>query len=104
MNRQYKRAVERQGGLVEGIAAAPVGETVADLAPTDLRAPSAPPRRTTPRQFLHEVNVEMRKVAWPTRATTINYSTVVFFTLAILMGLIFALDLAFSKAAIFLFK
>ena len=64
----------------------------------------APKRRTSPRQFLHEVNVEMRKVAWPTRAETINYSTVVLLTLAILMALIFALDLAFSKLAIFLFK
>ena len=61
-------------------------------------------RRTGPRQFLHEVNVEMRKVAWPTRETTINYSVVVLVTLAILMALIFGLDLAFSKLALFLFK
>ena len=46
----------------------------------------------------------MRKVAWPTRAETINYSTVVFITLAILMAFIFVLDLLFSKMAIFLFK
>ncbi|HLI25066.1 MAG TPA: preprotein translocase subunit SecE [Acidimicrobiales bacterium] len=104
MNRQYKRAAEPRGGLVGEVAAAPVGDTVADLAPSDLRGPAAPPRRTTPRQFLHEVNVEMRKVAWPTKASTVNYSTVVLVTLAILMALIFALDLAFSKAAIFLFK
>jgi preprotein translocase subunit SecE len=56
------------------------------------------------RQFLHEVNVEMRKVAWPTRETTINYSIVVLVTLAILMAVIFGLDLAFSKLALFLFK
>ena len=61
-------------------------------------------RRTGPRQFLHEVNVEMRKVAWPTRETTINYSIVVLVTLAILMALIFGLDLLFSKLALFLFK
>jgi preprotein translocase subunit SecE len=61
-------------------------------------------RRTGPRQFLHEVNVEMRKVAWPTRETTINYSVVVLVTLAILMALIFGLDLGFSKLALFLFK
>ena len=34
----------------------------------------------------------------------INYSTVVFITIAILMALIFVLDLLFSKLAIFLFK
>ena len=64
----------------------------------------APRRRSSPRQFLHEVNVEMRKVAWPTRAETINYSTVVLITLSILMALIFVLDLLFSKLAIYLFK
>jgi preprotein translocase subunit SecE len=60
--------------------------------------------RVAPRQFLHEVNVELRKVAWPTRAETINYSTVVFVTLAILMALIFALDLVFTHLAGFLFS
>ena len=60
--------------------------------------------RLAPRQFLHEVNVELRKVAWPTRAETINYSTVVFVTLAVLMALIFALDLVFTKLAGFLFN
>jgi preprotein translocase subunit SecE len=60
--------------------------------------------RIAPRQFLHEVNVELRKVAWPTRAETINYSTVVFVTLAILMALIFGLDLVFTKLAGFLFN
>jgi preprotein translocase subunit SecE len=67
-------------------------------------APGAPKRRASPRQFLHEVNVEMRKVAWPTRETTINYSIVVLVTLAILMAVIFGLDLGFSKLALFLFK
>ena len=67
-------------------------------------AAGAPKRRTSPRQFLHEVNVEMRKVAWPTRNETINYSTVVLITVTILMVLIFVLDLIFGKVAVFLFK
>ncbi len=67
-------------------------------------ATGAPNRRTSPRQFLHEVNVELRKVAWPTKAETANYSTVVFIALAVLMALIFGLDLGFSKLASFLFK
>jgi preprotein translocase subunit SecE len=66
--------------------------------------PGAPRRRATPSQFLHEVNVEMRKVAWPTRAETINYSSVVLVTMAILMALIFGIDLLFSKLALNLFK
>jgi preprotein translocase subunit SecE len=66
--------------------------------------PGAPRRRATPRQFLHEVNVELRKVAWPTRSETINYSTVVLLTLVIVTSLIFVLDLAFSHVASFLFN
>jgi preprotein translocase subunit SecE len=71
---------------------------------TNRPAPGAPNRRTSPRQFLHEVNVELRKVAWPTRAETTNYATVVFIALAVLMALIFGLDLLFSNLANFLFK
>ncbi len=48
--------------------------------------------------------MEMRKVAWPTRNETINYSTVVLITLAVLMAFIFVLDLGFSKLALFLYK
>ena len=103
MNRQQRRLLQRQGQTDED------GTPVARRAEPDERRPTrpvagAPRRRTSPRQFLHEVNVEMRKVAWPTRSETINYSTVVFITLAILMALIFGLDLAFSKLAVFLFK
>ena len=95
--------MNRQGQMTED------GEPVASRPEAPERRPArpvpgAPRRRTSPRQFLHEVNVEMRKVAWPTRSETINYSTVVFITLAILMALIFGLDLAFSKLAVFLFK
>ena len=103
MNRQQRRLLQRQGQTSED------GTPVASRPEPAERRPArpvagAPRRRTTPRQFLHEVNVEMRKVAWPTRSETINYSTVVFLTLAILMALIFGLDVAFSKLAIFLFK
>jgi preprotein translocase subunit SecE len=105
MNRQQRRLLQRQGQMTEdGTPTAP--PRTRPEAP-DRRArpvPGAPRRRTSPRQFLHEVNVELRKVAWPTRADTVNYATVVFITLAILMGLIFLLDLAFSNLANYLFK
>ena len=105
MNRQQRRLLQRQGQMTEDGAARRAGSRRASpSARRPGRSPGAPRRRTSPRQFLHEVNVEMRKVAWPTRAETINYSTVVFITLAILMALIFVLDLLFSKLAIFLFK
>ncbi len=103
MNRQQRRLLQRQGQMTEDGAPAPAREAEP---PTRRARPAAgaPRRRASPRQFLHEVNVEMRKVAWPTRAETTNYSTVVFITLAVLMAFIFVLDLLFSKIAIFLFK
>jgi preprotein translocase subunit SecE len=97
MNREQKRMLQRQGQLG------------ADGEPVARRREAAPPPtvrrgRTTPREFLHEVNVELRKVAWPTRAETINYSTVVLITLAVVMAMIFCMDYVFAKGAIFLFK
>jgi preprotein translocase subunit SecE len=103
MNRQQRRLMQRQGQMTEDGTPAARRPEPQEKRPTRPAA-GAPRRRTSPRQFLHEVNVELRKVAWPTRAETINYSTVVFITLTVLMALIFVLDLLFSKLAIFLFK
>jgi preprotein translocase subunit SecE len=94
--------MQRQGQMTEdGQPAAPPRR---EAPPPRTRPAAGAPKRTSPRQFLHEVNVEMRKVVWPTRAETANYATVVFITVSVLMALIFVLDLAFSKFAIFLFK
>jgi preprotein translocase SecE subunit len=48
--------------------------------------------------------VELRKVAWPTRAEVINYSLVVLLTLVIVGALIFGLDYVFANVAKTLFK
>jgi preprotein translocase SecE subunit len=93
--------LQRQGQL------GPDGAPVATRRPPSARPVAPPPTargRTKPREFLHEVNVELRKVAWPTRAETINYSTVVLIALVVLTSLIFGLDYVFSKASLFLFK
>jgi preprotein translocase subunit SecE len=66
------------------------------------KAPGTP--RTAPAQFVREVRGELRKVAWPTREETMNYAAVVFFTLVLLISLIFVLDLGFAKVVIWLFK
>ena len=101
MNREQKRLLQRQGQLgADGTPATRRRE-----APT--RPPSTPTptrSRAKPREFLHEVTVEMRKVAWPSRTETANYSIVVLITLAIVIALIFLLDYIFAKGAIFLFK
>jgi preprotein translocase subunit SecE len=128
MNRQQRRQMQRRGdangevvpddgtfarGGADGSVAVAGSRTetdrLADLAGESsartAREALAPSRhRVGPRQFLHEVNVEMRKVAWPTRAETLNYSTVVLITLAILMAFIFGLDVGFQHAANFIFN
>jgi preprotein translocase subunit SecE len=104
MNRQTKRYLQRQGQL--GADGTP--ET-AQRRPPAARAPTRPDpskgnRLQRTQQFVHEVNVELRKVAWPTRAETINYSSVVLITLVVLILLIFLLDTGFAKSSLFLFK
>jgi preprotein translocase subunit SecE len=95
MNRQQKRMLQKQG------------EIDADGAPVRSRRqpPSAPPRdRTTPVQFLREVRGELRKVAWPSRAETINYSVVVLITIVVLTAMIYGLDWLFSTFILDLFE
>jgi preprotein translocase subunit SecE len=98
VNRQMKRMMQRQGQ---------VGE---DGAPAVQKRPQQRPttkpvsQRTKPREFLREVRAELRKVAWPTRAEVINYSTVVLATLVLVTALILVLDLAFAKGVLYIFK
>ena len=93
MNRQQKRMLQKQG------------EVDADGAPVRARreAPSAPRERTSPGQFLREVRAELRKVAWPTREETINYSIVVLVTIVLMGALIYGLDWLFSTLILDLF-
>ena len=99
MNRETKRMLQKQGQLGEDGAPAR-RERPRQPAPR----PEAREKRTKPREFVKEVRAELRRVAWPTRAQTINYTIVVLITLAVLMALIFLLDTAFAKSVLFLFK
>jgi preprotein translocase subunit SecE len=100
MNREQKRLLQRQGQLgADGAPAARKRDQTRTLTP-----PPPQRHRTRPREFLHEVNVELRKVVWPTKAETINYSVVVLVTLIVVGATIFGLDTAFSSVARFLFK
>jgi len=96
-NREQKRLLQRQGSLdAEGM---PV------LRREERRPPTAPSRGGFhPRQFLDEVILELRKVMKPKRPELVNYATVVFFTLAFLMALVYGLDYLYSLGASHLFK
>lgn len=95
MNRETKRMMQRQGQLSED------GSPKASRRPAP--SPNAPKEpRTKPRQFLREVNAELRKVAWPTRSETLNMSLIVFVFLVLMTALIAGFDYVFSKAVLYI--
>jgi len=83
------------------------GEIDADGAPVRRRrqptSGSRPQQRTGPIQFMSEVRGEMRKVAWPSRSETVNYSIVVLVTIIVLTSMIYGLDWFFSTLVLNLF-
>jgi preprotein translocase subunit SecE len=93
-----KRMMQRQGQVGED------GAPAVQKRPQQRPAPKPVSQRTKPRDFLREVRAELRKVAWPTRAEVVNYSTVVLATLVLVTALILVLDLAFAKGVLYIFK
>ncbi|MCQ3813745.1 MAG: preprotein translocase subunit SecE [Acidimicrobiia bacterium] len=96
MNRQQKRMLQKQGE-VDG-----EGEPI--RSPRKQPSAGAPQERTGFVQFLREVRNELRKVAWPSRSETVNYSIVVLVTVIILGALIYGLDWMFSVLILDLFE
>ena len=99
MNRQTKRMLQRQGQIgPDGNPIAPKREQ--RVAAAQQRAPK---ERVGPRQYVHEVRSELRKVAWPSREEVVRYSLIVLFTLIVLTAFIFFVDLGSAEAIFFLF-
>jgi preprotein translocase subunit SecE len=93
LNREQKRMLQRQGEL------GPDGEPVRTR-----RAPQQQRKeRTGPTQFAKEVRSELRKVAWPTKSETINYSVITLITLVVFTLFIFGVDWVFSEFVLKLF-
>ncbi len=101
MNREQKRMLQKQGAID------------ADGSPKSTRRP---PPATKPkdqqakgnvfqrfRQFLREVRAELRKVNWPTRAETINYSVIVLVTIVVLTALIAVVDYGLARAILWIY-
>ncbi|MBU6330332.1 MAG: preprotein translocase subunit SecE [Acidobacteria bacterium] len=95
LNREQKRMLQRQGEL------GPDGEPLRTRRNPQSRAQH---ERTGPAQFAREVRSELRKVAWPTRSETINYSIITVVTLVVFTVLIFGLDWVFSELVLKLFN
>jgi preprotein translocase subunit SecE len=99
MNRETKRMLQKQGQLGEDGAPAARERR----APTPTR-PTEREKRTKPTEFVKEVRSELRKVAWPTRAETINYSLIVFVALVVLMAFVGLMDYTFGEFVLKLFN
>ena len=98
MNRAQKRMLQKQGALgADGEAVRQKPEPKRP-APQQRGQDSGPKeKRATPRQFLHEVRGELRKVAWPTRAEVINYSIIVLVAIVVLTTFIALVDYGVSE-------
>ena len=95
MNREQRRMMQRQG------------EVDADGEPIRTRREASQQRskeeRTSPLQFFRECRAELRKVAWPTRSETLNYTIVVVITITVVTALVAGLDWLFSNSILELF-
>lgn len=95
MNRETKRRLQRQGELAE--------DGTPKASRRQAPSPNAPKEpRTKPREFVREVNAELRKVAWPTRTETFNLSLIVFVFLVVMTLIIAGMDFGFSEAVLWI--
>ena len=94
MNREQKRMMQRQGEVDAD------GEPIRQrrqqqIRPTEERAGFT--------QFVREVRAELRKVAWPSRSETGNYTAVVIITILVITAIVAGLDWVFSQSVLELF-
>ncbi len=96
MNREQKRALKRQGELNDD----------GDFVAKKRAQPNKQLReeRTAPAEFVKEVRNELRKVAWPSREETVNYSVIVLVTVTVLTAFIALLDWGFAESVLRLFE
>jgi len=88
MNREQRRYLQRQGQL----------DSEGNVIPKR-RERTMPDKnkKTSPKEYFSGVKSELRKVTWPTKSETINYTIVVTITLLIITALVAGLDFGFSK-------
>ena len=95
MNREQKRMLQRQG------------EVDAEGEPVRKRRQPQQASHNEERagftQFAREVRSELRKVVWPTRSETTNYTVVVVITIVAITAIVAGLDWLFSQSVLELF-
>tara|TARA_B100000949_G_scaffold147649_1_gene129688 strand:- start:434 stop:736 length:303 start_codon:yes stop_codon:yes gene_type:complete len=96
MNREQKRMLQRQGEVDAD------GEPIRQRRQQQQQQRPAE-ERTGVVQFGREVRAELRKVAWPSRSETGNYTTVVIITIIVITLVVASLDWIFSGSVLELF-
>lgn len=94
MSRQFRRHRERE----ERTAQAGEPQRAADRTALHTKR-----ERTPPREYMREVRGEMRKVAWPSRQEVASYTLVVLVATAVLMAIVFGMDLVFGRVVFAVF-
>ena len=95
MNREQKRMLQRQGEVDAE------GEPVRERRQPQQAAHTEEKAGLT--QFAREVRSELRKVVWPTRSETTNYTVVVIITIVAITAIVAGLDWIFSQSVLELF-
>ncbi|MHB8189045.1 MAG: preprotein translocase subunit SecE [Ferrimicrobium sp.] len=87
MNRETKRLAQRQS---------PPTRDRQDAA-RRLQSSKRPKEKGRIRRYFGSVRSELRAVDWPSRVQVRSYASVVFVTLVLVVGLIFLLNVVFSR-------
>ena len=95
LNREQKRLLQRQGEVDAD------GEPIRERRQPNQRRSGED--RVGVVQFSREVRSELRKVAWPSRSETKNYTVVVILTIVVVTALVAVLDWVFSNSVLELF-
>ena len=95
MNREQKRMHQRQGEVDSE------GEPVRER--RQPQEASHNEERAGFTQFAREVRSELRKVVWPTRSETTNYTVVGVITIVAITAIVAGLDWLFSQSVLELF-
>jgi len=67
-------------------------------------SPRGRKRRTSVAQFLREVQLELRRVNWPSRREVASYSLVVLVAVTLLTTYVALLDQAFGQLVLWMFQ
>ena len=97
MNREFKRRMKRDQRAQERQVA-----RGSQRPPVPVQ--QAKRERVGLRQYIREIQGELRRVMWPTRTEVVTYSIVVVFVVSLITGLVFLLDLGFAQGIVELFR